>query len=210
MSRPRHRRRTALAASALVLVAALAGGLTHALWSTDAVASVAVIRSGNLDLELVGPPRWVEGSPDLASPHAIALRADGRTADHLATPGDTFTVTQQFRTTLEGDNIRARVTVGWQGPTSFPAGVTGTYRVTPPTGAPSAAVPLGSPVTVPGGTASIAQGVGTWTVTVTVAWTAASDVVVRPSAVSASPTAGAEGTMLIDLRQVRDGDGFRP
>ena len=37
--------------------------------------------------------------------------ADGVTADHLATPGDTLTLTQRFVPRLDGDNLAARLTV---------------------------------------------------------------------------------------------------
>lgn len=209
-ARPR-RRRLALGAVALVVLAAVAGGLTYALWSTDAVASVGVIRAGNLDLELVDGVQWAETSPDVQPAHAVPLQADGRTAAHLATPGDSFTVTQRFRTTLEGDNLRARLTVDWQTPPSLRGGVAGTYRVTAPDGSTSTATALGTPVTLPGGTANLAAGSGTWTLTVALTWSGTSDVVVAPGALAAAPTTAADlGTLRLDLHQVRDGDGFAP
>lgn len=201
-----RRRLTTLAVSAL-LTAGLAGGMTYAFWSQDAEASIGVLRSGNLDLQLVGGVQWAETSPGLTS-HAIATGSGG-TAAHLAVPGDSFTVTQRFRTALEGDNLRARLTVSWLAGTSVPAGVTGTYVVTPPTGSPSAVTPLGTPVTLPGGTGTLPTGTGEWTVVATLVWSG-SDRVVQPSDLPSQPATAASGTMQIDLRQVREGEGFTP
>ncbi|GIG38994.1 hypothetical protein [Cellulomonas phragmiteti] len=201
------RRKLSAIGVAAVLAASLAAGVTYTLWSSDAVASVGVLRSGNLDLELVGPVTWTETSPDVVPAHSVPS-TDG-TAAHLATRGDTFTVSQSFRTTLEGDNLRAVLTVAWQEPASLPAGVTGTYVVTPPSGPPTAPVALGTPLVLPGGAARLGPGVGEWTVTATLSWANAAVVVVSPSALAnPAPAPDAYGTLLIDLQQVRDGDGF--
>lgn len=201
------RRKLTAIGVAVVLTASVAAGITYTLWSSDAVASVGVLRSGNLDLELVGPVTWTETSPDVAPPHTVT--STGGTAAHLATRGDTFTVTQQFRTTLEGDNLRAILTVGWQQPGAMPAGVTGSFVVTPPTGPATAPTALGTPLVLPGGAARLAPGVGEWTVTATLSWANAAVPVVPPSALAnQAPAPDAYGTLVIDLQQVRSGDGF--
>ena len=201
------RRRPLALGIAAVLAASMAAGVTYTAWSSDADASIGVLRSGNLDLQLVGGIEWAETSPGLTG-HAVATGTNGA-AVHLAVPGDSFTVTQRFRTTLEGDNLRARLTVSWLASTSVPAGVTGTYVVTPPSGAPSAPVALGSPVTLPGGTGTLPTGTGDWTLVATLVWGGA-DRVVAPGALAAQPATSATGTMQIDLQQVRTGTGFTP
>ena len=200
------RRRLAVVAVAAVLTASVMSSATYALWSSDAEASIGVLRSGDLDLELVGDVRWAETSPGLGD-HAVAA-TDG-TADHVAVPGDSFTVTQRFRTTLEGDNLRARLTVSWLPTGPVPAGVQGTYVVTPPSGAPSAPTALGTPLTLPSGAgASLPLGTGEWTLVATLVWNG-TDRVVAPSTLTGQPTAPVGGTIQVDLRQVR-GDGLAP
>lgn len=202
------RRSLGLVVAGVLLLASAAGGLTYAFWSQPASASVAAIRSGSLDVELVGPATWADTSPGTA-PHDVPLGADGRTAAHLATPGDAYTVTQRFRTTLDGANLRARVAVDWQSPPSLPAGVTASYRVTSSAGAGTGTTALGTSVELPGGGASLASGSATWTVTVTLRWTSATDLVVPADALASGPAQHADlGTLLIELHQVRDGDGF--
>ncbi|MBO0899655.1 hypothetical protein J1G42_06735 [Cellulomonas sp. zg-ZUI222] len=201
------RRRLAAAAVAAVLTASVMSSATYALWSTDAEASIGVLRSGDLDLELVGDLRWAETSPGLGG-HAVASGADG-TAGHLAVPGDSFTVTQRFRTTLEGDNLHARLTVSWLPTGHVPAGVEGTYVVTPPSGAPSAPTPLGTPLTLPAGAGeSLPLGTGEWTLVATLVWNGV-DRVVAPSTLTGQPATSVGGTIQVDLRQVR-GDGLAP
>ena len=210
----RRRRAVSLVATALVVAGATAG-LTYAMWGQDASLAVPVVRTGNLDLVLVGTPQWTETSPGIT--HAVPTRSDYVTADHLATPGDSFTVRQQFRTNLTGDNLAARVTVRWDTanpPSLGPAGrVTATYVVTTPGGTSSAPTAVGSPVTVPGGAANItpaqvaAWGTTPWSVTVTLTYTGTSSIVVAPGAVGSQP-ATSLGTVVIELAQVRTGDGF--
>jgi len=201
------RRRLAAAAVAAVLTATVMSSATYALWSTDAEASIGVLRSGDLDLELLGDLRWAETSPGLGD-HAVASGTGG-TADHVAVPGDSFTVTQRFRTTLEGDNLRARLTVSWVPTGPVPAGVQGTYVVTPPSGVPSAPTALGTPLTLPSGAgASLPLGAGEWTLVATLAWNGV-DRVVAPSTLTGQPAASVGGTIQVDLRQVR-GDGLAP
>jgi len=210
----RARRALSLVASALVVAGATAG-ITYALWGEDASLAMPVVRSGNLALELVGTPTWTETSPDVTPAHSFGMQGDQMTANHLATPGDTFTLRQRFRTVLTGDNLAARVTVRWANPPGLlPTGrVTATYVVTTPDGTSSAPQPVGSPVTVPGGTDNItpaevaAWGTTPWSVTVTLAYTGTSSVVVAPTTVGSVPVTSL-GTVVVELAQVRRGDGF--
>ncbi|MBO3094185.1 hypothetical protein [Cellulomonas dongxiuzhuiae] len=192
------RRRLAAIALAAVLTATLASGTTYAMWSSDAEAAIGVLRTGNLDLELVGGVQWAETSPGLTG-HVIATGTGG-TADHLAVPGDSFTLTQRFRTTLEGDNLRARLTVRWLAGTSVPAGVDGTFVVTSPSGVTSGPTRLGAPMTLQ--PASLPSGTGEWTLVATLQWNG-TDRVVAPSALPDQPTTSASGTLQLDLEQVR-------
>ncbi|MCC2320474.1 hypothetical protein [Cellulomonas xiejunii] len=210
----RARRTLALVASALVVAGATAG-ITHALWGQDASLAMPVVRSGNLALEFVGTPTWTETSPDVTPAHSFTMRSDQMTANHLATPGDTFTLRQQFRTVLTGDNLAARVNVRWTSPPSLlPADrVVATYVVTMPDGTSTAPQPVGSPLTVPAGVDNItsaevaAWGTTPWSVTVTFAFTGTSSVVVAPTAVGSAPVTSL-GTVVVELAQVRQGEGF--
>jgi|GEM_PF-2690326 len=209
------RRGTLLAA---VLLLALGGSAlaTYALWGKQIDVPVGVVTAGNLDLELVGGPVWAETSPDVESPGAIGM-LDGVTAAHRATPGDTFTLTQDFRTVLEGDNMAARLTVDWdEAPLLAPAGrVTATYTITPPGGAPSASLALGDQLVLPPHPDNLTPAevaawgpAATWRLTVTLAY-AGADVLVTPTELAAGPAPVTElGTIALRLDQVRDGDGF--
>jgi len=210
----RVRHALSLAASALV-VAGAATGLTYASWGQSAAVAMPVIRPGTLDLQLVGTPTWTETSGDVAPGPTLGTRPDRVTANHLATPGDSFTLRQQFRTVLEGENVAARVTVRWDAPPDLaPAdGVTATYVVTMPDGTASAPAAVGVPVTVPGGTDNVtaaeaaAWGTAPWSVTVTLRYPGTAALVVAPTAVASAPVTGL-GTVVVELAQVRDGDGF--
>ncbi|MFC8191367.1 hypothetical protein ACFUMH_06840 [Cellulomonas sp. NPDC057328] len=205
------RRTLSLAAVALTVAGATAG-ITYALWGTDASSAVAVVRTGDLDLEPVGGLVVRETSADVTPTHAVAMRSDMTTVNHLATPGDSFVLQQQFRTRLEGDNVRARLNVRWQAPPSLvPAGgVSATYVVTAPDGVSSAPVALGTAVTVPADGGSItpadvrAWGTAPWVLTLTLRYTGTSAVVVPPSGVATAPMTGL-GTVVLELAQVRDG-----
>lgn len=208
-------RRVASLAAAAVVVAAATAGFTYSLLGEEAAAAMPLVRSGDLDIALVGPARWTETSPGLGSTHAFGMQQDQTTAQHLATPGDSFTLHQRFRAVLRGDRVAARVTVRWAtAPDLAPVGgVTATYVVTMPDGTSSAPVPVGSPVTVPGGTGNItsddvaAWAGAPWSVTVSLVYTGASAVVVAPSAVGDLATD--LGTVVVELAQVRTGEGFR-
>ena len=223
---PRHRRhgrwrhmtwrRIVTVGVSAALLAGAAAGLTYAFWGDAAAATGAVVRTGDLDLVLVGSPTWTETSPDVSPAHAVAMQADGITAAHLATPGDSFTVAQQFRTVLDGDNLAARLTVRWDtAPALLPTGqVTATYRVTRPDGVVSAATPVGTTLTLPGSGGNLtpaqtaAWGSTPWTLTVSLAYTGA-DVMVPPASVGSGPVTSL-GTVTVSLDQVRTGTGFTP
>ena len=209
------RRSTILGALFLLVVGASALA-TYALWGQQVTVPVGVISKGNLDIELVGTASWTETSPDVVPAHAVGMLPDGETADHLATSGDSFTLTQDFTTELEGDNMAARVTVDWDAsPALAPAGqVTASYTLTTPGGTTTAATPLGTALTIPGAPdnltpAEIAAwppGIP-WRLTVTLSF-AGGDVLVTPAEVATANPVTELGTIALRLDQVRDGDGF--
>lgn len=208
-------RRTLLAAG-LVIVLGVSALVTYALWGKQIDVPVGIVTAGNLDIKLVGPPVWTETSSDVSPVHAVAIRPDGATADHLATPGDSFTLTQQFSTELEGDNVAARLTVDWDVPPALaPVGrAVASYTVTDPGGTTTASALLGDDVTLPGGTANFTpqqiEGWGpgaTWTLTVTLAY-AGADVLLSPDQITTAAPVTELGTIALTLDQVRDGDGF--
>lgn len=190
----------------LVLAGGVAGA-TFAYWNASATLPGAVVVGGNLDIELDGAATWQQVEPE---PAAIAS-VDGVTAAHLATPGDVLTLTQQFRTSLVGNNLAARLTVDWADPASLD-GVEASYVITPPHGAAQNAETFGTALTFPEAPANLTPdllaswGSDPWTLTVTLRYTG-SDVVVAPSEISA-PRFTDLGTVSLSLDQVRDGDGF--
>ena len=199
------------------LVAGAAAGLTYAFWGDAAVATGAVVRTGDLDLVLVDSPTWTETSPDVSPAHAVAMQADGITAAHLGDPWATRSPSRSSSgTVLDGDNLAARLTVRWDtAPALLPTGqVTATYRVTRPDGVVSAATPVGTTLTLPGSGGNLtpaqtaAWGSTPWTLTVSLAYTGA-DVMVPPASVGSGPVTSL-GTVTVSLDQVRTGTGFTP
>jgi len=84
----------------------LAGGGTFALWSASATVDGGTITAGNLDVAAVGDIAWQDVSAGAeAAPRAIDLDT------FRITPGDTITGTQGVAIALDGDNLKAAVTV---------------------------------------------------------------------------------------------------
>lgn len=214
------RRRPAVIAVAALVVAGLVGAGAYALWAGSSTVAGGVVRAGDARITLAGPATWTETSPDVTPQHTFG--SPGGTADHRATAGDSFTLTQQFGVALDGDNLAARLDVRWATPPSLlPTGqVVATYVVTtPPTAAAPQGVsttprPLGTSVTLPDAPASFtpadvaAWGGKPWTLRVTLAYTGTTAVVVAPGQIANAPVTDL-GTVALDLRQVRDGTGFR-
>ncbi|QCB93856.1 hypothetical protein [Cellulomonas shaoxiangyii] len=214
MSRRRDATRLAITG---VVVAALVAGPTYALWGRDSEGVGGLVRHGDLDVELVGAAAWQETSPDVAAPRAGEVLDDG-TVDHLATPGDSLTLTQEFRPRLVGDNLAARLTVSWDDGFSAPAGVEATYVVVDPDGAATEPAPLGSAVVLQSPADNLtpaevaAWGDAPWRIVVTASLTG--DVpLAEPDASGEVPgvreaVAASLGGIRIELAQVRDGKGF--
>src|SRR5690554_1003356 len=181
-------RRIFLVLLSLALVGGAAGA-TYAFWSKSVTLPGAVVVHGDLDIELVGPAAWRQLEPAAVT---IGMQPDGVTAAHLATPGDVLTLTQQFRTSLEGNNIAARPNVDWAVPAALgtPGAVTANYAITPPNGTPGTARPLGTPSTFPEAPANFTPttlaswGSTPWTLTVTLEYTG-TDIIVAPTEITA-------------------------
>lgn len=111
-------------AGAGLLTGLLISGGTFALWNTDGAAALGQIVAGDLDISLEGETTWEETSSDV-----VDKQTDLDPATFLARPGDTFQITQDFTTTLQGDNMLAATTVAWADQAALPAEVSATYRV---------------------------------------------------------------------------------
>lgn len=194
--------RIAVAGAALV-VAIGAGAATYSLWAGDSAGSAGVITAGDLDIALRPDGfAWEETSPDVGAPRSGT--APESFAAFVAMSGDSFTVSQEFTTTLEGDNLLGRLTVGWAAPPDLPAGVSATYRVLGAGNQVQAAARLGEPVEV----RDLPVGTGTWTVEVDL--DLAEDRPDRYTTFSgADPVELSDlGDIVVSVEQVRTGTGF--
>jgi len=205
MNPPPRRRRRRRGAGPLVLAAAFLAGVagaggTAALWSADAATPLGTIVAGDLDLELLGPTVWQETSPDVAgAPRPIDP------AEFLVRPGDTLAAHQRFTTDLTGDNMLGRLSVAWEQAPVLPAGATATYTVRDGAGdALVADVPLGTAATLPTLDADDDGRADDFTLEVTLGFPGAAD--------RFGPGAPAQvtdlGAIVLDLDQVRTGEGF--
>lgn len=185
-----------LVAGGIVVLGLTAGATTYSLWNDPATSAVGAIESGNLDLETTGATTWTETSTDVdAAPHPIDP------AIFLATPGDTFKITQEFTTTLEGENMLGKISTSWSSPQDqdLPAGVSATYKLTSPGKPSTAPVALGTSTSV----TNLPVGNAVWTVEVSLTFAATkADRFTDPVELAKL------GTIVVDLDQVRTGTGF--
>lgn len=192
-SRRRHGRLPIVAGVAL-LAGALGAGGTVALWHAAADLPLGTVTAGTLDIDTVGPAVWQETSPDVAG---TPRRIDPET--FLARPGDTLLMTQRLATALEGDNLRARLSVGWERKSVIPAGVTATYTVRDAAGDPLVAgIPVGEERKV-----DLDEGRA---LTVEVALSLGDGTTDRVGA-DAPVQLTDLGALVVDLEQVRTGEG---
>ncbi|WP_043500078.1 hypothetical protein [Georgenia sp. SUBG003] len=194
--------RIAVTGAALV-VAVGAGAATYSLWTADGEAPAGAIVSGDLDIALAPDSfAWQETSADVVDQQSATTRESF--ARFVAMSGDSFTVSQRFTTTLEGENMLGLLSVGWGSQPRLPDGVTATYRVLDSDDDEVASAALGQPVEV----ADLPVGRDSWTVEVSLDLDDA-----KPDRYTTfSGTDPAEltdlGTIVVDLDQVRTGTGF--
>ncbi|PFG40444.1 alternate signal-mediated exported protein [Georgenia soli] len=194
--------RLAITGTALV-VAVGAGAATYALWTADGDAPAGVITAGDLDIALRPDSfTWQETSPDVAAQQSGTTRDSF--AEFVAMSGDTFTVSQGFTTTLEGDNMLGVLSVSWGTQPQLPAGVSASYRVLDAADAEVASARLGQRVEV----RDLPVGEESWTVEVDL--TFAEDKPDRYTTFSGTDPVEITdlGTIVVDLDQVRTGTGF--
>ena len=193
--------RIPLLAGTAILAISLGGAATYALWGAAGEHPFAAITAGDLAIELVDEAVWRETSGDVAgTPREI----DPRT--FRARPGDSFEIRQEFITTVEGENMLARVTVSEAstGPT-LPPGVRADYVVLDDDGEP-----VGDPVAL--GNELIVDRVEADDVRRTDTFTLVVGLELLDGEVAFGPNGAASvvdlGTIAIDLQQVREGTGF--
>ncbi|PYF99683.1 alternate signal-mediated exported protein, RER_14450 family [Georgenia satyanarayanai] len=195
--RARGRRGSLLLVAGAALLAGAAGaGGTVALWQAAADLPLGAITAGNLDIDTVGETVWHDTSPDVPG---TPRRIDP--ASFLARPGDSLLASQRLTTELEGDNMRGRLTVGWEREPVLPEGVRATYSVRDAAGDPLVSdVPLGEDRLV-------ALDDDGRVLTVEVAITLGEGTKDRVGADAAAQLTDL-GTVVVDLEQVRSGEGF--
>lgn len=184
-----------VAAAGGVLALALAtGATTYSLWSAPTDTAVGTIVAGNLELSPVGSTAWVETSADVAaSPHTI------EPATFLATPGDTFLISQKFSSLLEGENMLGKISTRWSAPQNLPTGVSASYILKAPGHPATVPAALGTSVNVP----NLPVGTTEWTVEVTLSLAPG-----KADRFSDPAELAKLGTIVVDLDQVRTGTGF--
>lgn len=183
-------------AGGVIALGIASGATTYSLWSDPAAIAGGTITSGNLKLDPSGTTTWTETSPDVPRTTHAGTAIDPAT--FLATPGDTFRITQAFTSVLEGENMLGKIAVGWDQPQALPAGVSATYVLKAP-GTSTAPRPLGTAVSV----ADLPAGTATWTVQIDLAFAASkTDRFTNPAELAKL------GNIVVDLDEVRTGEGF--
>ncbi|PWD50940.1 hypothetical protein C8046_10030 [Serinibacter arcticus] len=201
---PSRRRwvRPAVAGVTLLVGLGVGGSGTFALWG-DAPGAVAAgtIRTGDLDVSLVGTPVWsltatdVAGTPTTIDPSTFLVR-----------PGDSFTITQGATALIRGDNLNATFAVTFPG-VSLPAGATASYTVLDG-GTTLGSAAVGSPVTIAPLVGSNAGVTRNLTVRTTLTFPTSIADQVRTPGNAAAGAAVNLGALTVTLQQVRTGEGF--
>lgn len=198
--RPGGRSRLALLASGGLLTGLVLSGGSFALWSDSDDVDGGQIVAGNLDITLDGETIWNETSTDVDNPQQPL-----DPADFLVRPGDTFEISQDFSTDLQGDNMLAGLKVSWGDPAELPDGVQASYVVVNPRGDDSGPADLGTAVeldAVPSDNAGHSDG---YTLVIDLEFT--ENVADRFSA-DADAVLANLGQIVLDLEQTRTGEGF--
>jgi alternate signal-mediated exported protein len=205
--------RRVLPLAVAALIAALVIGGTWALWGSQSAFRGGSVIAGDLEVTL-GDATWRQVTPGVSDPQQGVF--DGTTPDDFfSMPGDVIEVWQPITSTLRGDNVAGGMTVRFSDPDAVSSDVaagriavgfavlddTGT-QVAPATGSAE----LGSTVAVPGMTGTDVGVSEDWTVVIRV------EVLGDYVWVDGAPIAGAglweTGDVRVELRQVREGEGF--
>lgn len=117
------RRRLPILAGSALLAALLAAGGTFALWNNSGDVGDVTLTAGNLDISDIRGPEWEQTSDDVDNPGPINPH------DFKVRQGDTFTVTYDFTTELQGDNMLGELSVDWSDPQNIPDGIDATYML---------------------------------------------------------------------------------
>lgn len=117
------RRRLPILAGSALLAALLAAGGTFALWDNSGDLGDVTLTAGDLDISDIAGPMWEQTSDDVNNPGIIDPR------DFKVRQGDTFTVTYDFTTELQGDNMLGELSVDWSDPQNIPDGIDATYML---------------------------------------------------------------------------------
>lgn len=194
-------RRLPLLAGAGLLTGLLLTGGTLALWNDDGASPLGQIVAGDLDIDLVGQTRWHETSPDV-----VDQPAQRDPEVFLVRPGDTFTVTQEFATALQGDNMAAMLSVSWadDGEAALHESVTATYVVLGDDGE-IAAADVGQAAQITRMATGNDGRSDTFTLQIKLAFADDGSDRFGPDA---DPVIADLGDIVIDLEQVRTGEGF--
>lgn len=213
MSAPRARRLIPPTVVTVLIAVLLLGG-TMALRVADARFGGGDVAAGDLDLTS-GRTTWRQVTPGVSAPRSGDF--DGSAPDNFFTmPGDVIEFVQPVTSTLRGDNLIGGLTVRFSDPDAVAQDIadgridvgfvvldTAGTQVAPESGDAE----LGSVVQVPGLVGTSAGVTADWTVVVRV------DVLGDYVWTDATPVADAgglwsTGDVLVDLRQMRAGDGF--
>ena len=194
--------RPVVAGAALLVGVGLGGGGTFALWG-DGPGNVAgaTIRTGDLEVSLVGTPVWTQTSADVADK---VNPIDP--AQFLVRPGDTFSITQSATVLVRGDNLNATFAVTFPGAV-IPVGENATYTVLD--GARElGSADVGSPVTIPAIVGSSAGVTRNLTIRVDLAFAANGPREFGTPGSANDVVAANLGSFTVTLSQVRSGGGF--
>lgn len=209
---PRARRWTAGLVAIGVATALVAGSVSYALWSGSADAAGGTVTAGDLSLTL-GTATWQQVTPGVTDGASGVLTPTA--PDFLSMPGDVIEIVQPVTTTLVGDNLAAGLHVDFAdaetGNADVDAGLIAVSfhiedadgnQIAPATGQAD----LGDMVPVPGLVGNDAGAIDDWSIVVTV------DVLGDYVWETAEPRTAADrwaiGALVVELEQVRYGDGY--
>jgi len=198
----------ALIAAALVL----AGGITSAAWLASEAVRGGTLTAGDLRMT-AEKPTWEQVTPGVDTPRSGTLTTTP--VDFSSMPGDVINIDQPVTTTLVGDNLNAGFTVDFANGSAVADDVRDgkiavTFHVEDELGrtvAPDGGnAPFGALVRVPGLVGESGGATTKWNVVTQVR--VLSDYTWTSGSVTESPDLWSSGDLRVELKQVRDGQGF--